>query len=274
MNEGTSYALFGDWRIAYEARGAEGNAIIFVHGWSADRSSWHQQMHGLETGRRLVAVDLIGHGESDAPETEYSKSLFAESVAAVMDDLDIERAILVGHSMGVTVARQFYRLYPDRVEALVAVDGAMIPMSPERLDQMMAPLRRSDYKEVMETMMEQMSAVAPGLSTEDAEHLKAVTLSTPQHVLLGSAEASRDPEVWKPDPIEVPLLVLMAKNPFSPVPLDENQALVRRVASRLEYHEWEGVSHLLTMERPDEFNALLAAFVKRVEQGTVELSNR
>jgi len=149
----------------------------------------------------------------------------------------------------------------------------MIPMSPERLDQMMAPLRRSDYKEVMETMMEQMSAVAPGLSTEDAEQLKAVTLSTPQHVLLGSAEASRDPEVWKEDPIEVPLLVLMAKNPFSPVPLDENQALIRRIAARLEYHEWEGVSHLLTMERPDEFNALLTAFVKRVEQGTVALSD-
>lgn len=264
-----SYAAFGDWRIAYEARGAGDNTIVFVHGWSADRSSWRRQMHGLDTDRRLVAVDLIGHGESDAPETEYSKSLFAESVAAVMNDLGIERAILVGHSMGVTVVRQFYRLYPDRVEALVAVDGAMIPMPPDRLKQMMAPLRRPDYKKIMEAMMEHMSAVAPGLSTEDAERLKTVTLSTPQHVLLGSAEESHDPDVWKDDPIDVPMLVLMANNPYSPVSLSENEAFVRRIARRLEYHEWEGVSHLLTMERPAEFNALLTAFVERVEQGTV-----
>ena len=269
MNTGARFAELNGWRVAYETRGMEGNTIVFVHGWSADRSSWRRQMHGLDTERRLVAVDLIGHGESDAPETEYSKSLFAESVVAVMNDLGIERAILVGHSMGVTVVRQFYRLYPDRVEALVAVDGAMIPMPPDRLEQMMAPLRGPDYKKVMEAMMEHMSTVAPGLSTEDAERLKTVTLSTPQHVLLGSAEESRDPDVWKDDPIDVPMLVLMAKNPFSPVPLDENQALLRRIAARLEYHEWEGVSHLLTMERPAEFNTLLTAFVKRVEQGTV-----
>ena len=134
---------------------------------------------------------------------------------------------------------------------------------------MMAPMRGPDYKKVLEAMMEQMSAVAPRLSTEDAERLKTVTISTPQHVLLGSAEASRDPDVWKDDPIDVPMLVLMAKNPFSPVPLDENQALLRRIVERLEYHEWEGVSHLLTMERPDEFNALLMAFVERVERGEV-----
>ncbi len=273
MNTGARFAELNGWRVAYETRGMEGNTIVFVHGWSADRSSWRQQMHGLDTERRLVAVDLIGHGESDAPETEYSKSLFAESVAAVMNDLGIERAILVGHSMGVTVVRQFYRLYPDRVEALVAVDGAMIPMPPDRLEQMMAPLRGPDYKKVMEAMMEQMSTVAPGLSTEDAERLKTVTLSTPQHVLLGSAEESHDPDAWKDDPIEVPMLVLMAKNPFSPVPLSENEAFVRRIARRLEYHEWEGVSHLLTMERPTEFNALLTAFVKRVEQGTVGQSD-
>ncbi len=264
-----SYAAFGEWQIAYEARGAGDDTSVFVHGWSADRSTWRRQMHGLDTERRLVAVDLIGHGESDAPETEYSKSLFAESVAAVMNDIGIERAILVGHSMGVTVVRQFYRLYPDRVEALVAVDGAMIPMPPDRLEQMMAPLRGPDYKKVMEAMMEHMSAVAPGLSTEDAERLKTVTLSTPQHVLLGSAEASRDPDVWKDDPIDVPTLVLMAKNRFSPVPLDENEAFVRRIARRLEYHEWEGVSHLLTMERPEEFNELLTAFVRRVENGEI-----
>ena len=269
MKTRARFAECNGWRVAYETRGTGDKAIAFVHGWSADRTSWHWQMDGLETERQLVAVDLIGHGESDAPETEYSKSLFAESAASVMGDLAIERAILVGHSMGVTVVRQFYRLYPDRVEALVAVDGAMIPMPPDRLEQMMAPMRRPDYREVMQAMMEQMSAVAPGLSTEDAERLKTVTLSTPQPVLLGSAEASRDPDVWKDDPIEVPTLVLMAKNRFSPVPLDENEAFVRRIARRLEYHEWEGASHLLTMERPEEFNALLMAFVERVENGEI-----
>ena len=246
MSERAGAADLDGSQVAYEVRGTSDDAIVFVHGWSGDRSHWYRQMDGVETDRRLVAVDLIGHGESDAPEIPYTMNLFARSVAAVLDELELERAVLVGHSMGVMVVRQFYRLYPHRTEGLVAVDGAIKPVPLEQLKQLAAPLQQPDYRDVMVRMMDQMPKVAPGLPAADHERLKAVTLATPQHVLLGSAQASWDPAVWEDD---------------------ENETFVRRVALRLEYHAWDGVSHLLNMERPEEFNALLQAFVARVESG-------
>ena len=271
MQDGVAFANLDGRRVAYEVRGDGDEAIVFVHGWSGDRSHWSAQMaqDGLDTDRRLVAVDLIGHGESDAPEIEYTMDLFARSVAAVLDDLHIDRAVLVGHSNGVPVVRQFYRLYPDRTEALVAVDGALKRMDPAMIQQMAEPLRRPNYRQVMEAMMEQMPMVAPGLSEEEIDHLRAVTLATPQHVLLGSSEALLDPAIWEEDEIAVPLLVVMAKNPFTPLSVDEAEAFVRKIAPRVEFHVWEGVSHLFILERPDQFNAQLEAFLARLEAGGI-----
>ncbi len=107
MSEYVGAADLDGSQVAYEARGTGDDAIVFVHGWSGDRSHWYRQMDGIATDRRLLAVDLIGHGASDAPDIPYTMNLFARSVAAVLDKLELERAVLVGHSMGVMVVRQF-----------------------------------------------------------------------------------------------------------------------------------------------------------------------
>ncbi len=241
---------------------------MFVHGWASDRSFWRPQMEGPNLGRRLVAVDLIGHGESDKPEVTYTMDLFARSVAAVLDELGIERAVLVGHSNGVPVVRQFYRMYPARTEALVVVDGPLRQVTPTPWQkQMMEQLRGPNYKQVLEMMVEQMPAGT--LAEEELAHVKEVTLGTPQHVLVGGLEAALNPTIWEEDTIGVPLLVVLAKNPYSPLLKDNYEVFVQKIAPRAEYHLWEGVSHLLTMERPTEFNDLLKAFVARVQAGEI-----
>ena len=83
------------------------------------------QMEQLSTCRRLVAIDLLGFGQSSRPQAGCSVGLWARSIAAVLDDLGVERSVLVGHSNGVAVIRQFYRLYGRRVDGLIAVDDAL-----------------------------------------------------------------------------------------------------------------------------------------------------
>jgi pimeloyl-ACP methyl ester carboxylesterase len=73
----------------------------------------------------VIALDLPGHGQSDKPQIAYTMDLFANAIDAVMRDAKVERAVLVGHSMGTPVARQFYRKYPQKTLAIVIVDGGL-----------------------------------------------------------------------------------------------------------------------------------------------------
>jgi len=142
---------FEGMNIAYASRGRGETALIFVHGWSCDRSFWDAQMNSsaLARGRRLLALDLPGHGESDKPAIRYSMDLFARAIVSVLDDAGIRRAVLVGHSMGTPVIRQFYRLHPARTAGLAIVDGPLKPFSddPASWEQFIAPLRGADYLE-------------------------------------------------------------------------------------------------------------------------------
>jgi len=142
----TGVARLNGWRIAYEARGDSADAVVFVHGGAHDRAAWRYQLAGLRLERRLVALDLIGHGESDKPDVTYSMDLYARSVAAVLDHLGLQRAVLVGHSNGVPTIRQFYRLFPERVEAFVAVDGMFRQTMPRKTVDWMEHVSGEQYR--------------------------------------------------------------------------------------------------------------------------------
>jgi pimeloyl-ACP methyl ester carboxylesterase len=95
-------------------------AVIFIHGWTANHQRWRLVKQSLEPDYRVVDYDLRGHGHSEKqPGLEYSFSMHVEDLAGLMDALGIERATLIGHSMGGMIAQQFALAYPKRVERLV-----------------------------------------------------------------------------------------------------------------------------------------------------------
>ena len=83
-------------------------------------------------------------------------------------------------------------------------------------------------------------------------------LSAPQHVAVSAMDAMMDESIWKEDQIRVPVLAVLARSPFWPA---DNEQFFRRVAPDLDYRMWDGVSHFLMMEKPDEFNRALAEFL-------------
>jgi pimeloyl-ACP methyl ester carboxylesterase len=263
QTDGPRVADFGGTKVAYTNYGRGSQAVVFVHGWSSDRSFWNAQVEGPAASalrkRRLITVDLPGHGESDKPQVKYTMDYFARSIAAVMDDAGVERAVLVGHSNGTPVARQFYRLYPGRTAGLVVVDGSLKQLfTPEIAEGFLKPLRGPDYKTFAENFVSGMSPIA---SERDRAHVKEVMMSTPQHVMVGGLEAASDPAIWGDDPIRVPLLVVNAKSPFWTA---EYEAYVRRLAPGVDYRVFDGVSHFVMMDKPAEFNAALVEFLSKL----------
>jgi len=256
------FATLDGHRVHYESAGNGPRTVVFVHGWSCDWTVWREQIPVFASKARVLALDLPGHGRSDAPRIDYTMDLFARAVDAVLRDAGISHAVLVGHSMGTPVVRQFYRRYPEKTDALVAVDGSfrVLFSGAEDREKFLAPYRGSEYKERLERFADFM--FTPD-EKDLADQMKSVMTKTPQHVLVSAAESMLDPANFKEDPIRVPLLALLAK---SPLWTEEYEAFVRRLAPQVDYRVMEGVRHFLMLEKPDEFNAVLASFLENPEK--------
>lgn len=118
--------------IYYVAYGAEdAPAVIFLHGLFGSTFTWRKNLEAVaEAGYRAIAFDRFGAGLSDKRETlDFSHAAAADLTAALMDALQIERAVIVGHSAGGNVLAHFALRHPQRVEKLVIVAGAIIGVS-------------------------------------------------------------------------------------------------------------------------------------------------
>jgi pimeloyl-ACP methyl ester carboxylesterase len=252
------FAKLEGMRVHYTSHGRGDEALVFVHGWTCDLSFWKTQVPAFAGKMRVVAVDLPGHGRSDKPEVAYTMDLFARAVEAVLRDAGVKRAVLVGHSMGVPVVRQFYRLFPAKTRGLVLVDGGLWPFAPRAaMEQFMAPMR-ANYQQTSAAMVEGM--VRPMLSATLREEVRAAMLSTPRHVAVSAMEGMMDESLWKEDQIKVPALAVIARSPFWPA---DSEQRFRKVAPALDFRAWDGVSHFLMMDKPEEFNRELSEFLAR-----------
>jgi pimeloyl-ACP methyl ester carboxylesterase len=113
--------------LAYDDAGAGYPALVFVHGAACNRRFWYQQVPRFSSAHRVVAVDLRGHGESDAPSERYTVRLFAEDLASTCTQLGIESPVVIGHSLGGLVALDCASAYPDKVAAAVVIDSPLLP---------------------------------------------------------------------------------------------------------------------------------------------------
>jgi pimeloyl-ACP methyl ester carboxylesterase len=247
------YKSYGD------KNGKSSEALVLIHGWTCTLDYWRDSIPELAKRNRVIAIDLPGHGWSDKPDVTYSMDLFSRAVEAVMRDAKVKRAVLVGHSMGTPVARQFYRKYPAKTLGIVIVDGSLRPFGDKKLmDTFLAGFRGPNYKEAGKQMFAGMAG--PNLSPEIMGLIQASFLNTPQHVLVSAMEGMADDSIWGGDKINVPVLAYMAKSPFWP---PDTEQFYRSLAPNLDFQMVEGVGHFLMMEKPKEFNAAVIAYLDR-----------
>src|SRR3989442_9152967 len=174
-------------RIHYVNYGKGSDALVLIHGWTMNLDSWRDQVSDFAKRNRVIVIELPGHGQSDKPQVTYSMDLFARAVDAVMRDAKVKRAVLVGHSMGTPVARQFYRKYPEKTLAIVIVDGPLRPFGDKALvDRLIAGFRGPNYQQVLSQMFAGMAG--PNLSAEAKQRIQASYQNTPQHVIVSAIE--------------------------------------------------------------------------------------
>lgn len=249
-------------QLAYRdipAASSSEEAIVFVHCWTCDGDFWREQIPALRGRARLLVLDLPGHGRSEKPQIEYSMDLFARAVEATMRHAGVEKATLVGHSMGTPVIRQFYRLFPEKTKALVVVDGSLRPFmtDPQQIETFISRFEGPKALEGMNAMVDSMFPANASLSLRDS--VKATMASTPVQVRVSAMRGMMDSRIWSEDRIDVPVLVL---NAASPIWTEDYRNFVARIAPDSQYREIPGVGHFLMLENPAAFNAELIRFLE------------
>ena len=122
-----------DVQLAYDRRGKQGGApLVLLHGYPLDHHLWDEVAPLLEDTFDLVLPDLRGFGESTIADSSPTMEDYAADIAALLDYLNIQKAAIVGHSMGGYVALAFARLYPERVSGFGLVSSQVLADPPDR----------------------------------------------------------------------------------------------------------------------------------------------
>jgi pimeloyl-ACP methyl ester carboxylesterase len=242
--------------IAYQAhQDGAGLAVVLLHGAAGTRLSWPAQARRLP-GCCVYALDLPGHGKSGG-EPCHSISDYTRQVLTWMEALDLQRAIFVGHSMGSAVAMQAAVTAPDRVAALVLVGSAsMLKVNPALMALAASP---ETYLQAVERIVAwSYGRQAPPRLVELARRRMA---ETPQAVLLRDLQACDEFDMrGRLGEIEAPTLVVCGADDRM-TPLAGAQALADGLArARLEVAA--GAGHMLMLEQPLAFAALLERFIR------------
>jgi pimeloyl-ACP methyl ester carboxylesterase len=122
MNEVKYLDLHGD-RVAYQDAGSGDEALLLIHGMAGSSETWRAVIPQLSKKYRVVAPDLLGHGQSAKPRSDYSLGAFAVGLRDVLNELGISRATVIGQSLGGGVAMQFAYQHPDYCQRLVLISS-------------------------------------------------------------------------------------------------------------------------------------------------------
>jgi pimeloyl-ACP methyl ester carboxylesterase len=205
--------------LAYVERGTGEPAIVFLHGMACGHEHMAPLVDAFAPDHRCVAFDLRGHGASGVPHDAYAADDFTADIAFAIDELGLDRPVLIGHSFGGSVSLAFATAHPDRVRALVMLDSGL--RSKETVGADLNPfydaLRAAtpeQYRMIVEEFA--LTRLFAPVDNQDSAHLIAEQMAhVPAHVFLSMAET-----VTSFDSAEtarsctVPSLIIQSCQPF------------------------------------------------------------
>ncbi len=243
--------------LACESNDDGPEPMLFVHGWGCDHTVFSHQFEYFYRRHRVAAVDLRGHGQSDAPCQDYTLTSFAEDVAWLCHEVSLHNPMIVGHSMGGAVALEFAARYPGPVRAVVLIDSVLFP--PEPLVESLRPLAELLHTPgYLEPLKQAVSSLF--LAHEESERERATRLiaATPQHVLASSfphhvTEYDAAPAASR---CRVPVAYIQAQVPLADL------RLFRDLCPQLVTAQTLGAGHFSPLLAPHQINAMLEQFMR------------
>lgn len=247
--------------LAYEDVGAgPGRPLLLVHGFGCNRTFMARQQAEFSRDRRTVAVDLRGHGQSDAPDHGYTTAGLADDLAWLCRQIGLEAPLVVGHSMGGAVALELGMRHPDSIAALVMIDSFVFP--PAATLEALRPLADSMHGPGHEAGIEALRAAMarPGDGPDPDLKWAASLAATPQHVLASSFAATiidYDASAAAAA-CRVPVAYIGAETPLGDV------EQFRAVRPTLVVGQTVGSGHFSPLLVPEQINAMIRAFERQV----------
>ena len=257
--------------MAYDDTGS-GQAVVLLHGYPFNRSMWREQVEALSASYRVITPDLRGLGET-LPSTTANEpatmETMAQDVAALMDELNIQRAAVGGLSMGGYVTLAFYRRFPLRVRALVLADTRAQSDTEEA--------RRKREQQAQKALEEGMKGIAdamlPKLLAPATLHERPAIVARVREMMVktkpkGAAAALRgmavriDQTDFLPSIFAPTLIIVGSEDELTPP--SDSELMHREIrGSRLEIIK--GAAHVSNLENTAEFNRVLIEFLNTLQ---------
>lgn len=247
--------------LAFEEAGSGRPPLLFIHGWTCDRSYFAPQFKHFRRTHRVVSVDLRGHGQSDKPQQDYTMALFAEDLAWLCGQLKLTKPVMIGHSMGGVIALEMAARFPELPAAIVALDSPIVPPQSLRdaLAPLMAALTTPGYKDAQRKFVADVLFLPTDDAKRKARIVKAMS-SAPQHVM-----ASAFGNIFACDTAaaaakcKLPVLNITAAQPLTDL------ARFQELCKHLVNGQTVGAGHFHQLEVPDQVNAMIERFLKNLK---------
>ena len=273
-------------RVVYRVAGS-GPPIVLIHGMLNSSSHWQSVALSLARDYTVIAPDLIGHGDSAAPRGDYSLGAHAASIRDLLAAVGIDRATLVGHSLGGGVAMQFFYQFPQRVERLVLISSgglghevspmlrtAALPGFSALLSATIRPRLVGVMRRAGRRLSEcgvgtgvYLQAIARALSPLENRDARAAFLHTLRAVIdVHGQRVSATDRLYLLE--SMPTLIVWGERDHT-IPLQRGRA-AHRAIPHSRFRTLPGAAHFPHLEDPDGLSALLREFVAETEPGAIE----
>lgn len=262
----SGFAEFGDSRLYYEVAGTGEPTVILIHGGMLDNTMWDEQFGMLSQNYRVVRYDSSAHGQSALPPEAYWDHM---DLRGLMDHLEIDRAVLVGLSMGGRVAIDMALEDPDRVVSIMAVSSGLggyrfvSEFHLENKKKLIAAWKSGEFDAVVEAFQREWTD-GPHRGPEDVdpevrERVRAMARNTVEHVMEG--RSIQPPAIDRLAELEVPMLVVVGELDMPGI--HEIADLLIEANPDAELVTVPDVAHMVNLEAPERFNELLLEFLSR-----------
>lgn len=248
--------------IHYEVHG-KGPVVLLSHGYSATSQMWRGQIATLSKDHTLVTWDMRGHGLSDSPDdpARYSADATIDDMAALLDAVGVERAVIGGLSLGGYMSLAFNRVHADRVEALLIIDTG----PGYKNDEAREGWNKTSLKTAERYETEGLALLEKGSAERrTARHKSAKGLALAARGMLTQRDAGVITSL--PD-IKVPSIVVVGSEdtPF----LAASSYMAAKIPGA-QQAVIEGAGHAANIDKPEAFNAAILGFLNDLKaRGTV-----
>ena len=256
--------------ISYaEAGSPDAMPVIFIHGFPFSKAMWAGQLEILKNDYRAIAYDVRGHGNSEAGADDFSIGLFADDLLAFMDELQIQKAVVCGLSMGGYIVLNAIQKQPNRFTGLILTDtqcGADTHEGREKRLKTIAFIQRNGLEIYAEESLKNLFAPASFQSQQESvKFIHETILSTSAEVVCRTllALANCKESCSALPMIKIPVRVIVGeKDKVTPPPVAQKMVDAISGSKLVVINE---AGHITNLEAPEVFNNHLLKFLGTVK---------